>query len=253
LLDTVDIEVGECKRTSQGVLMRGSLFAIQRIIVYFNTRAAMQVQERERAERREFFRFKKWRDYKRVILESQKTREQRQRTFTMAVLKHLKIHEHVYYSSVRLIPYADVSKVQEEAMLKATMDWHEKVQKVEDERKAKESGEPYKPREGITLPVSKDKVLMADVQFQVKMAALHSSAGGAQKRQKDQSNLLIERFKIEDEINEHFGVEVEHFLILKKEDGELEEATKATLDGEDSEDVEETERQVKQAIDQIED
>ena len=52
MLATVDLEVGEVQRTPAGLIKRQSLFAVQRIVVYFNTRSKLQVQQAEREERR---------------------------------------------------------------------------------------------------------------------------------------------------------------------------------------------------------
>ena len=43
MIATVDLEVGEVQRTPHGLLKRDSLLAIQRIVVYFNTRAMLHI------------------------------------------------------------------------------------------------------------------------------------------------------------------------------------------------------------------
>ena len=56
---------------------------------------------------------------------------------------------------------------------------------------------------------------MAEAAFQVKIAAMQN-----QSADKNQQDVLFERFKIEDEIFIQFGVEIEHFLLLHEESNE---------------------------------
>jgi hypothetical protein len=113
------------------------------------------------------------------------------------VLKHLEIDPAMYFQTIKTCPYNELSRVQEEAMLEATLDWIRA-----------QSGS-----ELVNLPMSRDKVIMAETNFQVRVAALQND-----RTLKDQSEVLVERFKIEDASFFQTGVEVEHFIMLRHED-----------------------------------
>lgn len=63
--------------------------------------------------------------------------------------------------------------------------------------------------------------MIAETSFQVKIAAMHQK--NQSENAKDQIEVLFERFKIEDEIFFEFGIEVEHFVMLRHEQINLEE------------------------------
>lgn len=101
-----------------------------------------------------------------------------------------------------MIPYGELLKVQEDATLKAMLDWNQRMKEFDSDS-------------GIR-PMTKAKTRMAQVEFQVKMAELQNK----RERTKDKSDkisneLFVERFKIEDEIFASHGVETEHLLLLK--------------------------------------
>ena len=84
-------------------------------------------------------------------------------------------------------------------MLKATIDFQIK----------QSSGDQIK------LPFTIEKAMIAETSFQVKIAAMHQQ--NQSENAKEQNEVLFERFKIEDEIFFEFGIEIEHFVMLRHE------------------------------------
>ena len=184
---------------ASGHLRKNTVQDIQSLIVYYATRVGISMQAQFRRERRELFAIQKWSQYRKLIEEAEKTKQSRMVKFTSYMLDKLEVDHKTYIKSMQLCPAHLLAKTQEHAILRAYTDWYEINQRVGGD---------------IGLePVTEKVARMAEVEYQVKMAALQNAGS----RNRNELDLLVERYKIEDFIYDTHRVETEHLLLLKKE------------------------------------